>query len=290
MNTVYNLVGISKQNFHQRLDHMMDREDEKYQMLKLIKDVRVDHPGMSARYMYKIIGPKYMGRDKFETLCYDNGFRVRIPKNYRRTTDSRGVTRFENLVAQYELTGVNQVFVSDITYYEIGSRFYYLTFIMDLYSRKIKGYSASESLHTINTTIPALKMVLAATSEEQTKGTIIHSDGGGQYYCKEFREIIDRRKMISSMGENVYENANAERLNGIIKNSYLRLYNPQNFKELTIQLSRAVEKYNQEKPHKALNYLSPNTFEKQFTLSTENQLINKRKKEAKKEKLMMVMN
>jgi len=269
---------------------MMDREDEKYQMLKLIKDVRVDHPGMSARYMYKIIGPKYMGRDKFETLCYDNGFRVRIPKNYRRTTDSRGVTRFENLVAQYELTGVNQVFVSDITYYEIGSRFYYLTFIMDLYSRKIKGYSASESLHTINTTIPALRMVLAATSEEQTKGTIIHSDGGGQYYCKEFREIIDRRKMISSMGENVYENANAERLNGIIKNSYLRLYNPQNFKELTIQLSRAVEKYNQEKPHKALNYLSPNTFEKQFTLSTENQLINKRKKEAKKEKLMMVMN
>jgi len=161
---------------------------------------------------------------------------------------------------------------------------------MDLYSRKIKGYSASESLHTINTTIPALRMVLAATSEEQTKGTIIHSDGGGQYYCKEFREIIDRRKMISSMGENVYENANAERLNGIIKNSYLRLYNPQNFKELTIQLSRAVEKYNQEKPHKALNYLSPNTFEKQFTLSTENQLINKRKKEAKKEKLMMVMN
>jgi len=290
MNSVYKIIGTSKQNFHQRLDHMMEKEDEKYQILKLIKEVRVDHPGMSARYMYKLISPKYIGRDKFETLCYENGFRVRMPKNYRRTTDSRGVTRFENLIAQHELTGVNQVFVSDITYYEIGSRFYYLTFIMDLFSRKIKGYSASESLQTINTTIPALKVVLAEIDKHQTKGTIIHSDGGGQYYCKEFRNIINHREMRSSMGENVYENSHAERLNGIIKNSYLKLYNPQNFKELTIQLSRAVKMYNQEKPHKALNYLSPNTFENKFTLSTENQVINKRKKEAKKENLMMMMN
>lgn len=289
MNSLYKVIGMSKQNFHQRLGKQMEKEDEKYQLIKLINEVRFDHPAMSARYMYKLILPKYIGRDKFEAICYENGFRVRIPKNYRRTTDSRGVTKFDNLLPKYELTCVNQIIVSDITYYEIGNRFYYLTFMMDLYSRKIKGYSASESLHTKSTTIPALKMVIKKTNEEHKKGMIIHSDGGGQYYCKEFRRIIIHNKMQSSMGENVYENPHAERLNGIIKNSYLKHYNPQNFKELTIQLKRAVDKYNKEKPHMALNGLSPDYFEKINSLSTQCQVINKRKKEAKKEKSMMVM-
>ena len=92
------------------------------------------------------------------------------------------------------------------------------------------------------------------------------------------------------MGESVYENAHAERLNGIIKNSYLKLYNPQNYKELTKQLKRAVDKYNQEKPHSALGDLSPVAFENSLLLSTENLFINKRKKEAKKENLTMMVN
>jgi putative transposase len=290
MNSIYKIIGISKQNFHQRVDYLMEKTDEKYQILRLIKEVRRDHPAMSARYMYRMLNPIYIGRDKFEALCYENGFRVRRPKNYRRTTDSRGVTRFANLLPQHELTGVNQVLVSDITYYEIRAKFYYLTFIMDLYSRKIKGYSVSESLRTQNTTIPALKMVLKGKDEQQTTDMIIHSDGGGQYYSKDFRGIILQYKMRSSMGENVYENPHAERLNGIIKNSYLIHYNPQSFKDLTIHLKKAVDKYNQEKPHKALNYLSPDMFENTINLSTENQIINKRKKEAKKENLMMIMN
>jgi len=290
MNPIYRTLGISKQNFHQRLEEKMKKQDEKYQILKLIREVREDHPAMSPRYMYKLIQPEYMGRDKFEAFCYENGFRVRRPKNYRRTTDSRGVTRFDNLLLHHELTGIAQVLVSDITYYEIGFKFYYLTFIMDLYSRKIKGYSASESLQTINTTIPALNMVIKETNEEQLKGTIIHSDGGGQYYCKEFRKIIKQNDMRSSMGESVYENAHAERLNGIIKNSYLKLYNPQNYKELTKQLKRAVDKYNQEKPHSALGDLSPVAFENSLLLSTENLFINKRKKVTKKENLTMMVN
>jgi len=291
MNSIYKEIGMSKQNFHQRLEKQMKKEDEKQQIIKLIREIRIDHPAMSGRYMYKLIQPKYIGRDKFEAICYENGFRVRIPKNYRRTTDSRGVTKFDNLLPQHELTGVNQVIVSDITYYEIGSRFYYLTFMMDLYSRKIKGYSASESLHTITTTIPALKMVLKQLNEQQAKGMIIHSDGGGQYYCKEFREILLQNKMRSSMGENVYENPHAERLNGVIKNSYLKHYNPQSFKELTIQLKRAVEKYNSEKPHSALNDLSPEAFERIQMLTADSLLVNKRINEENKEYSMeLIMN
>ncbi len=69
--------------------------------------------------------------------------KVRRYRNYRRTTDSRGVKRFPNLIEGLELTGVNQAYASDITYYEIEKKFYYLTFIMDLYSRRIVGWNAS---------------------------------------------------------------------------------------------------------------------------------------------------
>ena len=67
---------------------------------------------------------------------------------------------FENLIKGMELKGINQVWVSDITYYRIGERFYYLTFILDLYSRYIVGHAVSESLFTEQTTIPALNMAL----------------------------------------------------------------------------------------------------------------------------------
>jgi putative transposase len=269
MNSIYITVGMSRQNFHKRLDYQMEKYQEKNQLIKLIREVRKDHPVMSARYMYKLIKPEYMGRDKFESFCYENGFRVQIPKNYRRTTDSSGVIRFPNLIPQMELTCVNQVLVSDITYYEMGSRFYYLTFIMDLYIRKIQGYSASKSLHTKNTTIPALKMALKAIGKEGSEGMIIHSDGGGQYYCKEFRQLTMEYKMRNSMGENVFENPHAERLNGVIKNNYLKHYGPENINELTRMLKKAVNMYNNEKPHTALNGLSPVAYQKHELLSIE---------------------
>ena len=110
----------------------------------------------SARKMYTLIDPVFLGRDKFEELCFSNGYRLERKKSYQRTTNSLGVTRFENHLSTKKLTGINQAFVSDITYYRIEEKFYYLTFIMDLFSRQILGYSASSNLLTENTTIPAL--------------------------------------------------------------------------------------------------------------------------------------
>ena len=86
-------------------------------------------------------------------LCFENGFKVSVKRAYHRTTNSLGVTRFENLLLNFELTGINQVWVSDITYYRIGEKFYYLTFILDLYSRVIVGHSISRDLLTTSTTI-----------------------------------------------------------------------------------------------------------------------------------------
>ncbi len=226
-------------------------------MIPIIEQIRQDHPKMSAREMYFKIMPSCMGRDKFESFCFEYGFRVIKTKNYRKTTNSNGVVRFPNLIRDYELTGVYQVLVSDITYYELNKTFYYLTFIMDLYSREILGYSVSKSMHTEQTTLAALKMVVRRIGKEQLEGTIIHSDGGGQYYDLGFRKYTKDLKMLSSMGKDVYENPHAERVNGTIKNSYLIPWNPSNYNELGIYTARAIRNYNTDKAHSSLGRLTP---------------------------------
>ena len=257
MNALYRTIGITKQAFHKRLDHYLHLTDEAQQLLTVIQDIRKEHPEMGARELYFIIKPTFMGRDKFELFCFENGLRVARKRSFTRTTNSLGVTRFENLLIGIELTTVNQVWVSDITYYEIEGQFYYLTFIMDLHSRYVVGYSASQNLFTENTTIPALTMALRFRRIES--GLILHSDGGGQYYCKAFRDLTARYNIKNSMGKTAYENPNAERVNGTIKNSYLRHYHPQNYSELGKQLARAVRNYNM-RPHASLKRVSPKAF------------------------------
>jgi hypothetical protein len=253
-------VGYSKQALHQKLDRQLTIEDECHNLLILVEQIRRDHPVISARKMYNMIMPATIGRDKFERLCLESGYGVERKRSFIRTTNSLGVTRFDNLIAGWELTGVTQVYVSDITYYRIAERFYYITLIMDLYSRKIKGYWASLNLLTSNTVIQALLMVRSQLNRGKAPGCIFHSDGGGQYYCKEFLILTSQMGMKNSMGYSVYENPHAERVIGTIKNDYLVHYGPTDFKELKRMLKKAVDNYNN-RLHSKLGNLSPNEFE-----------------------------
>ena len=258
MNQVYDAVSVKKQSFHQMLKRREKQMGEAGQILFLVNRVRKDHPRMGAREIYFKLNPQGMGRDKFEQFCFEHGYRVKKQKNFRVTTDSRGVTRFPNLIKCLEVTGVTQVLVSDITYYEMLGKFYYITLIMDLFNREIVGFSASKSLRTEETTLPALILVKKNCGQAALEGAIIHSDGGGQYYSNEFKKLTTKLKMINSMTEeSVYENAHAERINGTIKNSYLYSYAPETYPELQKQLKRAVYMYNHGKPHKALNKMTP---------------------------------
>lgn len=282
MNAVYGATGMTKQNFHQRLDRYLIRHDEQAQMVKVMHQVRQDHPALGAESMYRLLSPQTMGRDRFEAVYQSHGFVLEQKRNYRRTTDSQGVLRFKNLLADIELTGVNQAFGSDITYYQIGERFYYLTFILDLYSRYLRGFSVSKTLATHETTLPALQMALKGLNRAQTQDLIIHSDGGGQYYAKAFTALTRKAGMRNSMCTSVYENAHAERINGTIKNSYLKHFDPQDFKSLQIQTKRAVNLYNNERPHKALGGLSPRAFEQTLLSYPQSFEFLTKKKEAKK--------
>jgi len=258
---LYKVLGISKQSFYQMLKRRKYKLEEQEQLIPLINEIRRDHPRMSARDIYLKLQPSCMGRDQFERFCMDSGYRIKKLRNYRVTTNSLGVTRFPNMIKDIEVTRVNQVFVSDITYFDIGSATYYLTFIMDLYNREIVGWSVSDNLRTESTTLPALHRVITERGRANLKGAIIHSDGGGQYYCKEFKTLTRELKMINSMTEEkVYENSHAERLNGVMKNNYLYPYGPTNMTSLRRLLDKAVLMYNTGKPHKALGKLTPSMF------------------------------
>lgn len=261
MNALFEVLGMSKQSFHQMLIRRRYKYEEQEQLIPLINEIREDHPRMSARDIYLKLRPSCMGRDQFERFCMDSGYRIKRLKNYRVTTNSLGVTRFPNKIKDIELTGVNQVFVSDITYFDIGSDTYYLTFIMDLYNREIVGWSASDNLRTENTTLPALRGLINERGRVNLRGAILHSDGGGQYYCNEFKSLTRELHMINSMTEEkVYENSHAERLNGIIKNNYLYPYGPTSMTTLKRLLDKAVLMYNTGKPHVALRKLTPKSF------------------------------
>jgi transposase InsO family protein len=207
-----------------------------------------------------------MGRDKFESLCKAYGFAVRSKVNGRRTTDSSGVIRFENLAKDLKLTNINQMWSSDITYFEIGNVFYYLTFYLDCFSRRIIGHQASTRLLTEHTTIPALRMAIKTREKEAPlpREIIHHSDGGGQYYDQRFIELTDHHGFRNSMCEYAYQNGKSERINGIIKNNYLRHWEIKNFAELTKKVDRAVYLYNSDKPHISLSRSTPIEFEKKL--------------------------
>lgn len=259
MNRLYASIGISKQSFHQKMDRLLQQRSEKQQLLVLIYQIRQDHPTMGIRDMYFKLNPQTLGRDAFESFCKVQGLIAEKKRSFRKTTDSTGVIRFDNLLEKTSLSRINQVWQSDITYFEVKDRFFYITLVEDSYSRRIIGYSVSMRLTTEQTTLPALRMAIKARSKDQmpTDGVIFHSDGGGQYYDKEFLRLTSKADIINSMCSYPWENGKVERLNGVIKNNYLKHRSINSFESLRKEVDRSVYLYNHGKPHIKLGRKTP---------------------------------
>jgi len=258
---MYKAVGYSKQAIHQYIGRSNTYKEEVYHIVELIRQIRKDHPTMCCRSMYYKINPSYIGRDRFEAICRAYGFTSERSKAKHKTTDSSGVVRFDNLLNELKLSKIDQAWSSDITYYEIDGSFYYITFILDCYSRLILGYNVSNRLLTQQTTLPAMRMAIKTRKSQISRGIIFHSDGGGQYYADNFLELTDRYGFRNSMCKHAYENGKAERVNGVIKNNYLKHWNIESLSDLVKGVDRAVGLYNTDKPHTSLQRMTPIEFE-----------------------------
>lgn len=262
LNALYEVIGISKQGVW---DHFRREEAELEMIRNVIGQVdqrRGEHPGEGLEKLYWQITPDGMGRDKFCRIFRELGYGMRRSKNPIRTTiPSHKV--FQNLIEGRLVDGPNQVWQSDITYIKIGGQFYCLTFILDVYTRRIVGYATSKNLRA-DANIKALEMALAQFSAQQLGGLIHHSDRGSQYTDGRYLALLRANGIQISMGRKAQDNAFAERINGVIKNEYLIPRSLKSFRQLRSYAKKAVTDYNTKRHHGSLGRCSPVEYEQTY--------------------------
>ena len=230
---------------------------ELHELLIQVDAIRSDHPGCGVEKLYQSLKPKTMGRDKFCEIFMSLGYRVVKHKNYQRTTIP-GYIRYPNFIKGMSINRPYQVVQSDITYFSLNERFYYLVFIIDVYTREIIGYNVSDHLRA-SSNVKALKMALLKI--DNIHQLIHHSDRGSQYTSDEYLALLREKKVIISMGNSAQENAYAERINGIIKNEYLKYRNISSFQKLKLEVKKSVHHYNYHRKHRSFkNKFSPLEF------------------------------
>lgn len=258
MNQLYRSIGISKQAVHQYnlRQQILDKKLEL--LIREADQLRTEHPGCGVEKMYYTLAPNFIGRDRFIQTFMSLGYRIKKSKNYRRTTYSSASSKYLNLIEGMMLHSPNQVWQSDITYYKVEQKFYYIVFIIDVYTKKIVGFNVSDSLRAI-ANLKALKMAVS----ENGYPIIHHSDKGAQYIYSKYVELLKNNGTHISMGQTAMDNAYAERINQTIKSEYLQYWQPRNFKQLKLMTKKAVENYNRKRKHNHLKRKMPIEFEKE---------------------------
>ena len=269
LNKLYECVKISKQAVHQSRNRQNLFDRELSELIVQVDAIRKDHPGCGVEKMYYILQPRTMGRDKFCEIFMELGYRVRQIKNYRRTTIPAWF-HYPNLIEGMMVTRPYHVLQSDITYIDIGGKFYYLVFIIDVYTREILGYHVGKNMRAEGN-VKALQMTLKKIPEKEHSKMIHHSDRGAQYVSDVYTKILKEKGIQISMGAIAQENAYVERVNGTIKNEYLNLWRISSFRTLKRRVKEAVNNYNEKRVHQAFNNRhSPLTF-KRSLLTLEDQ-------------------
>lgn len=262
MELLYEVAGIRRQVYFREYRQQTEQRFIETRTIEMVKALRERHPSMGARPMFHVLKISSMGINRFERLVSDSGLGIERKRLWIRTTNSHhNYFKYSNLTQGLKLSNIDQLWVSDITYWVAGQRHYYLLFILDVYSRLILGYTASENMYTVNN-LKALEVSFRIRKMRRFEGLIHHSDKGSQYCSLDYVKALKKAGIKISMAGNSLENPYAERLNGIIKNDYLKHFDTGSFTRLKKALDRAVWLYNNERPHSELGYMTPGDFEK----------------------------
>lgn len=242
------------------------KEEEKAVLyIRLMEQAREIHPGMGLRTMYEMLHPEGIGRDAFIALGLQQGFRLKNIEKQTRTTYSIKSNRYSNLLGEMVFTGINQLWSSDITYFYCLEQFFYIVFIMDVYSRRITGYNIADNMRGENN-LAALKMSLVVRGiNDYRQGLIHHSDKGTQYASDSYTQMLEQYGIRISMCNEVYENTHIERVNDTIKNQYLNRMEINSRQQLENRLYEAITAYNETRPHQSLKMMSPVQYENYLT-------------------------
>jgi transposase InsO family protein len=256
-------LGMSRQNYYKSRAARRREEIDAELVAHLVRFERALQPRLGGRKLFKILAGVFkkegiqLGRDRFFDILRKKGLLVpSLPKSPRTTRFEASLPVFRNLVAELELTGPNQAWAADITYIRTDEGYLYLSLITDMWSRRIVGFNAGDSLETEGAVL-TLAMALAELSPGSKP--VHHSDRGCQYASHLYIGKLREAGLQISMTEELhcYENAIAERVNGILKQEYYIGSCFRKKDQAKAAVKEAVHLYNTRRPHTSLDYQTP---------------------------------
>jgi len=257
------LLGISRQAVYQAQKRKAARAKVLSKIKPLVLSIRREMPRIGTRKLYYLLKPEFdkqqikIGRDALFNYLKTEHLLIKSKKNYTKTTNSKHwLKKHANLLKEVVPKRPEHVLVSDITYIKSREKTHYLSLVTDAYSRKIMGYKLSDNMSAENV-VKAFNM--AIKQRQSYKELIHHSDRGLQYCASIYQNALQKHHVKPSMtdGYDCYQNALAERINGILKQEFL-IYKCNNGKELELLVKESIETYNNKRPHLSLNMKTPN--------------------------------
>ncbi len=259
-------MGISRQAHYKRVATERRRAERASAVVKLVGEKRLSQPRIGTRKLHYLLNEPLqqagimVGRDALFDILRDARMLVLPRRAYHKTTNShhrfrRHPNLLKDAATKMVPTGCEQLWVADITYLPTKTKPAYLSLVTDAYSRKIVGWHVHEGLETGQVS-QALKMALRQRKTRQR--LVHHSDRGIQYCSGEYQRIHERHGLTCSMtdGYDCYQNALAERVNGILKTEFL-LQRPADLQQARAMVGESVRLYNQERPHLSLQCKTP---------------------------------
>jgi len=254
---------LTRDAYYKYKKRFIKQEAEKQKVIYLVKERRDTLPIEGCRKLHNSLSEDFesnnlkIGRDKlFDILRAENMLVTRKKASFKTTNSYHHFHKYNNLIKDIEIERINQVWVSDITYIRTVNGFCYLALVTDVYSRKIIGFDVSDTLE-LTGSLRALKLALRRSSN--IDGLIHHSDRGVQYCSNQYVNELKKKNIRISMTEekHCYENAIAERVNGILKDEF---YLDQTFFDVSHAqraAKSAIKLYNEVRLHLSLNFKTP---------------------------------
>ena len=259
------LVSVSRRGFYRSLKEQRPVEEE-MEVRSVIQQIALEH---RRRYGYRRITAELRRRGmqvnhkRVVRMMREDNLLALQPKRFVVTNDSNHKLEvYLNLASRMRLTGVNQLWVADITYIRLQAEFVYLAVILDGFSRKVVGWELDRTLAS-RLTIVALEQ--AIVNREPPPGLVHHSDRGLQYACAEYVALLEKHPMVPSMSRpaNPYDNASCESFMKTLKREEIYARKYEDLEHLRANIEEFIEQYyNRQRLHSALGYRSPEEFER----------------------------
>ena len=256
------LMGLTRQSYYRHLRREQEQRELARKVVALVESIRLCQPRIGTRKLYHLLEEQLkalsVGRDKLLALLQANKMLVLRERSYHITTDSHHRFRkHKNLIEHLAIKRAEQVWVADITYIGIRERPLYLFLVTDAWSKKVMGWSVSDSLATVGG-LDALEMAYKSRSYPN-RALIHHSDRGLQYCSDAYQEMLTKYKIGCSMTESYdpYQNAVAERINGILKQEFLPRGSQIYQQWMTTLVRQSIDIYNKQRPHWSLYLKTP---------------------------------